>query len=68
MIFLLDKGKTYSYDDLLGSLNDGTTYYPYYKTSDIYSFFVNLKYAKPILMGMSMQLIACLASTNMKKD
>lgn len=54
MIFLLDKGKTYSYDDLLGSLNDGTTYYPYYKTSDIYSFFVNLVKAlassKPLVL------------------
>ena len=42
MIFLFDRGKTYSYDDLLSSLNEGTTYYPYYKTSDVYSFFVNL--------------------------
>ena len=42
MIFLFDRGKAYSYDDLLSSLNDGTTYYPYYKTSDIYAFFVNL--------------------------
>ena len=54
MIFLLDKGKTYSYDDLLGSLNDGTTYYPYYKTSDIYFFFVNLVKAlassKPLVL------------------
>ncbi len=54
MIFLLDKGKTYSYDDLLGSLNDGKTYYPYYKTSDIYSFFVNLVKAlassKPLVL------------------
>ena len=42
MIFLFDRGKAYSYDDLLSSLNDGSTYYPYYKTSDIYAFFVNL--------------------------
>lgn len=42
MIFLFDQGKDYSYGDLLRSLNAGNTYFPYYKTSDIYSYFVNL--------------------------
>ena len=42
MIFLSDKGQEYSYDDLLKSLNGGTVYYPYYKTSYVYSYFVNL--------------------------
>ena len=42
MTFLYDNGKQYSYDDLLKALNEGTTYYPYYKTSDVFSYFVNL--------------------------
>ena len=42
MIFLSNRGKEYSYDDLLNAINDSTTYYPYFKTSDLYSFFVNL--------------------------
>lgn len=42
MTFLYDNGKQYDYDDLLRALNEGTTYYPYYKTSDVFSYFVNL--------------------------
>lgn len=42
MRFLFDKGKEYDYEDLLKALNDGVTYYPYYKTSDLFSYFVNL--------------------------
>lgn len=42
MTFLFDKGKEYGYDDLLRNLNEGKTYYPYYKTSDVFSYFVNL--------------------------
>ncbi len=42
MIFLFDNGKEYRYDDLLRIVNESTTYYPYYKTSDIFSYFVNL--------------------------
>lgn len=42
MTFLYDNGKQYGYDDLLKSLNEGTDYYPYYKTSDVFSYFVNL--------------------------
>lgn len=42
MTFLYDGGKQYSYDDLLRALNEGETYYPYYKTSDLFSYFANL--------------------------
>ena len=42
MTFLFDNGKQYSYFDLLKAINDGTTYYPYYKTSDVFTYFVNL--------------------------
>ena len=42
MTFLFDNGKEYGYEDLLRALNEGTTYYPYYKTSDVFSYFVNL--------------------------
>lgn len=55
MIFLSDKEKDYSYDDLLRSLNEGTVYYPYYKTFDVYSYFVNL--IKAIASGQSLVLL-----------
>ena len=55
MIFLSDKEKEYSYDDLLRSLNEGTVYYPYYKTSDVYSYFVNL--IKAIASGQPLVLL-----------
>lgn len=41
MTFLFDNGKEYGYEDLLRALNEGSTYYPYYKTSDVFSYFVN---------------------------
>lgn len=41
-MFLIDNDKSYSYDDLLQSLNISSEYCPLYKTSDIYSYFVNL--------------------------
>ena len=55
MIFLSDKEKEYSYDDLLRSINEGTEYYPYYKTSDVYSYFVNL--IKAIATGKPLVLL-----------
>lgn len=55
MVFLSDKEQAYSYDDLLRSLNDGTEYYPYYKTSDVYSYFVNL--IKAIASGQPLVLL-----------
>lgn len=42
MTFLFNNGIEYGYEDLLRALNEGTTYYPYYKTSDVFSYFVNL--------------------------
>lgn len=42
MTFLYDNEKEYSYDDLLISINEGNNYYPYFKTSNVYSFFINL--------------------------
>ncbi len=42
MVFLFDNCKEYGYEDLLRALNEGTTYYPYFKTSDVFSYFVNL--------------------------
>lgn len=42
MTFLYDNGKEYGYEDLLKALNEGKTYYPYYKTSYVFSYFVNL--------------------------
>jgi len=42
MVFLYNNGKAYGYDDLLRSLNKDASYYPYYKTSDVYAYFVNL--------------------------
>ena len=55
MVFLSDKEKEYSYDDLLKSLSEGTVYYPYYKTSDVYSYFVNL--IKAIASGQPLVLL-----------
>ncbi len=42
MTFLFNNGKEYGYDVLLRALNEGTTYYPYFKTSDVFSYFINL--------------------------
>lgn len=55
MIFLCDKEKTYSYADLLRSLNADAEYCPCYKTADIYSYFVNL--IKGLAAGMPLVLI-----------
>ena len=41
-MFLIDNDNSYSYDDLLQSLNMSSEYFPLYKTYDIYSYFVNL--------------------------
>lgn len=42
MTFLFDNGNEYGYEDLLRSLDEGKVYYPYYKTSDLFSYFVNV--------------------------
>lgn len=41
-MFLVDKGQAYSYTNLLKDLNERDYYYPYYKTFDLYLYFVNL--------------------------
>lgn len=54
MIFLIDNGEEHSYESLLKTLNEGSTYYPYYKTSDEFSYFTNLILAlaasKPLVL------------------
>lgn len=55
MMFLYDKEKNYSYDDLLASLNRDTIYYPYYRTTDIYSYLVNL--LKALVTGKPLVLL-----------
>lgn len=54
MVFLYNHDKVYSYNDLLSSLNKDNIYYPYYKTSDVYSYFVNmikaLAVSKPLIL------------------
>lgn len=55
MIFLFDNGKEFTYDDLLSSLNEGNTYFPYYKTSNVYAYFVNL--IKALATGHSLVLL-----------
>lgn len=42
MTFLFDNDRQYGYADLLRSLNEAVAYYPYYKTADVYSYFVNM--------------------------
>lgn len=54
-MFLFNNGKEYDYDNLLRSLNEGNEYYPYYKTSDIYSYFVNL--IRAIVSGLPLVLL-----------
>lgn len=41
-VFLIDNERLYTYSDLLESLNSSSQYYPLYKTTCIYSYFVNL--------------------------
>ena len=53
-IFLHSADKSYSYEDLVATINQSTTYYPYFQTKDLYAFFVNLTKAivtnNPILL------------------
>lgn len=53
-VFFIDNEKTYTYADLLTSLNSTGQYYPLYKTTDIYAYFVNLVQAlassKPLVL------------------
>lgn len=53
-IFLHSADKSYSYEDLVATINQSTTYYPYFQTKDLYAFFVNLTKAivtnNPVLL------------------
>lgn len=40
--FLVDKDNTYSYGDLLATVNADNQYYPYYQTHNLFHYFVNL--------------------------
>ena len=55
MIFLFDKGKEFDYEDLLRNLNERDSYYPYYKTSDVFSYFTNL--IKALVSSQSLVLL-----------
>ena len=54
-VFLIDNERVYTYSDLLDSLNSSSQYYPLYKTSDIYSYFVNL--IKSLITNKSLVLL-----------
>lgn len=54
MVFLYDD-KAYSYDDLLQAISDSGTYYPLYKSKELYTYFVNL--VKALAAGMPLTLI-----------
>ena len=54
-VFLIDNERVYTYSDLLDSLNSSSLYYPLYKTSDIYSYFVNL--IKSLITNKSLVLL-----------
>ncbi len=41
-VFLVDNEKVYTYDDLLSTLNQATTYCPLLKTDHVYAYFANL--------------------------
>lgn len=41
-VFLVDNEKVYTYDDLLSTLNQATTYCPLLKTDNVYAYFANL--------------------------
>lgn len=55
MTFLFDGDKEYFYDDLLNSLQNDSFYYPFYKTNDVFRFFVNL--IKALISNQSLSLI-----------
>lgn len=41
-VFLHSADKNYSYEDLVATINQSATYYPYFQTKDLYAFFLNL--------------------------
>lgn len=42
MVFLYDGEKQYSYDDLLKAICKGNSYYPLFKTKDVFAYFGNM--------------------------
>lgn len=54
MVFLYDD-RTYLYDDLLKAINESDTYFPFYKTKELFPFFANL--IKALAAGMPLTLI-----------
>lgn len=54
MMFLFDNEQKYDYDGVLRLLNTETNYYPYFKTTDVYYYFVNMLKAfvasKPLVL------------------
>lgn len=54
MVFLFDD-KAYSYDDLLKAISGSGTYYPLYRTKELFPFFANM--IKALAAGMPLTLI-----------
>ena len=44
-VFLHSADQSYTYEDLVATINHNTTYCPYYQTKNLYAFFVNLSKA-----------------------
>jgi len=55
MIFLFDGDNEYTYGDLFKGLHENNLFYPFYKTKDVFSFFVNL--VKGLVSNQSFSLI-----------
>lgn len=55
MIFLYNEDKGYTYDELLREISKSEVYYPFYKTSDLFSFFAN--FVKSLAAGKDLTLL-----------
>lgn len=54
MVFLYDS-ETYTYDDLLKAISGSGTYYPLYRTKELFPYFANL--VKALAAGMPLALV-----------
>lgn len=54
MVFLYDS-ETYTYDDLLKAISGSGTYYPLYRTKELFPYFANL--VKALAAGMPLTLV-----------
>ena len=54
MVFLYDS-ETYTYDDLLKAMSGSGSYYPLYRTKELFPYFINL--VKALAAGMPLTLI-----------